>query len=105
MNPDHSFYKCEPCPGFVLSENSDFLSWFGQTLYKLWILMSNVCPHCLKFVIGLTEFGPGFDNDWTDSVLDLLLDKDWTEFGQTLDKDWILRPDFVQPLFSKEHPT
>ena len=66
--------------------------------------MSNVCPHCLKSVIGLTEFGPDFDKDWTDSVHDLLLDRDWTESGQNLYKDWILRPTSVQPHFSNKHP-
>ena len=65
--------------------------------------MSNVCPRCLKSAIGLTEFGPDFDKDWTDSVHDLLLDRDWTESGQMLDKDWILRPTSVQPHFSNKH--
>ena len=104
MNPDRIYYKYESCPGSVLSENSYFLSWFGQTMDKLWILMSNVCQHCLKSVIGLTEFGPDFDKDWTYTVHDLLLDRHWTESGQMLDKDWILRPTSVQPHFSNKHP-
>ena len=32
------------------------------------------------------------------------LDKLWTKFGQTLDKDWTLRPEFVRPLILQEHP-
>ena len=66
--------------------------------------MSNVCPRRLKSAMGLTEFGPDFDKDWTDSVHDLLLDRDWTASGQMLDKDWILRPTSVQPHFSNKHP-
>ena len=30
------------------------------------------------------------------------LDKLWTKFGQTLDKDWTLRPEFVQPTILQE---
>ena len=31
------------------------------------------------------------------------LDKLWTKFGQTLDKDWTLRPEFVRPPILQEH--
>ena len=30
------------------------------------------------------------------------LDKLWTKFGQTFDKDWTLRPEFVQPTILQE---
>ena len=30
------------------------------------------------------------------------LDKLWTKFGQTMDKDWTLRPEFVRPTILQE---
>ena len=33
------------------------------------------------------------------------LDKLWTKFGQTMDKDWTLRPEFVRPTILQECPS
>ena len=77
---------------------------FGHWVDELYILMSNVCPPALKIIISMTESGPCLDSDWSDSVHDLLLDSAWTELGQALDNDWILRPVYVQPSIGFQYP-
>ena len=64
----------------------------------LWTSAGFPCPIFVQRPLTWTGSLHRLDSDWTDHVLFWPLDRPLTEYGQTLDKSWILRPGSVQSL-------
>ena len=74
-----------------------------QSLDRLWTWESRVWTDLVLCVQCLDRPWTSESRVWTDPVLWLILDKVWTDTGQSLDKVWTSRPLSVQPPFRGEH--
>ena len=95
-----SLSRSQVCPGYILSQKNPFSN---ALLDDVGTKIGFPSLQSVQWPQVWTGSLWTLDSDRTDLVLCMSLDRHLTELWQSLDKDWILCPNSVQPPFIKEH--